>query len=539
MLRSNAFSRGSMLLLLPLGLAIGCTRVASQEATAAREIERALERLRADSSASLAGAVVSRTDVLLTLYERRGFRPLWSEERAAQLLAAVRSSRLDGLDPEDYHLSALASSHTPAEAVQAAALDVVRTDALIRVAHDLRFGKLEPSGPGSGLDLSRPLRTEDAVADLEAMVSSNRGIGEELGGLRSDHFVYRGLVRALADLRRIEEQGGWARIPDGPVLRLDSLDVRVPLLRSRLALEGDLLDASDPSLRFDAALEAAVRSFQHRHGLNEDGVVGRSTLDAFNVPIGARIDQIRVNLERARWVTLGLPDTVVVVNIAGAKVYLVQAGAVALETRAVVGTTYTRTPVFRATMTHVELNPTWTVPTSIVDEVLAEASRDPGYMTKQGMRMLDAKGDSVPSRGIDFARFKPTDFPWTLRQDPGPLNPLGRIKLVFPNAHNVYLHDTPSRQLFEREQRLFSHGCIRVQDPLALAELLLGDPVQWSRAGLEAAIARGETLSVPLTRPVEVLIQYWTASVDEKGVLHFYRDVYGRDAAVLAALGPG
>jgi murein L,D-transpeptidase YcbB/YkuD len=172
-----------------------------------------------------------------------------------------------------------------------------------------------------------------------------------------------------------------------------------------------------------------------------------------------------------------------------------------------------------------------------VDEVLPLATRDPAYMAKQGMRLLDAKGDTVPSQGIDFARYTPASFPWTLRQDPGPLNPLGRIKFVFPNPHNVYLHDTPSRQLFEREVRLFSHGCIRVQDPLALAELLLADPVAWNRAQLEAAIAEGKTRIVPLPRPVAVIIQYWTASVDEVGVLHFYRDVYRRDAALLAALG--
>jgi murein L,D-transpeptidase YcbB/YkuD len=288
---------------------------------------------------------------------------------------------------------------------------------------------------------------------------------------------------------------------------------------------------------FDAKLEAAVRSFQHRHGLNEDGVVGSGTLAELNVPVGARIDQVRINLERARWITPGLPDTVVVVNIAGAKVYLLQGGSVVLERRVVVGTRYTRTPIFRARMTHVELSPTWTVPPSIVDEVLPLAARDPEYMAKQGMRLVDSKGDTIPSQGIDYARFKPSDFPWTFRQDPGPLNPLGGIKFVFPNAHNVYLHDTPSRQLFDRQERLFSHGCIRVQDPLALAELLLADPVVWGRAQLEAAIAEGKTQVVRLPRPVDVVIQYWTASVDELGVLHFYRDVYGRDAALLDALG--
>jgi L,D-transpeptidase YcbB len=535
--RSTTFGCRVGGLLLLLGALSACHGALAAQATPSpQEIQLVLARLREQDSASVGGEVVKRSEVLLGLYQQQAFRPLWTATRADQLAAAVRDARLHGLTPADYHLARLTTGG-PVSSPSLAEIDVLRTDALVRLAHDLRFGKLEPSGPGSGADLSRPLRGGNAVGDLSSILSSSNSLEEELRALRPDHFVYRGLVQALVRLHEIEDAGGWEQISGGPTMRLDSADARVPKLRTRLALEGDLPSSANPSLVFDAKLESAVRSFQHRHGLNEDGVVGAGTLTQLNVPVRDRIDQVRINLERARWVTAGLPDTFVIVNIAGAKVYLVQAGSVVLEQRVVVGTRYTRTPIFRATMTHVELSPTWTVPTSIVDEVLPLAARDPLYMSKQGMRLVDGKGDTIPSQGIDFARFKPADFPWTFRQDPGPANPLGGIKFVFPNAHNVYLHDTPSRQLFERQDRLFSHGCIRVQDPLALAELLLGDPVNWSRAGLEAAIAEGETRIVPLPKPMEVVIQYWTASVDEVGVLHFYRDVYGRDAALLRALG--
>jgi murein L,D-transpeptidase YcbB/YkuD len=531
--------RSVLILLVTLG-ALSAADAAPQEPAVAREIARRLDELNGNESITLGTENVPRSRVLLDLYEHRSFRPLWSNrERASELLAIIRRVRYDGLDPEDYHRSTLEGAPEGITSPwQAADLDVLRTDALIRLAHDLRFGKLEAPEPEPRLDLSRPLLGTNAVADLQSILSAER-LDEAVRALRPTHFVYEGLVQALAELRRVQASGGWTPIPPGPPMRRDSVDERVPLLKDRLALEGDLpIAATGPSLLFDEILENAVRSYQHRHGLNEDGVVGRSTLRELNVKVGHRIDQVRVNLERARWITRDLPDSFVVVNIAGAKVYVVRDGAVVFETRAVVGRAYTRTPVFRSTIQHVELNPTWTVPTSIVGEVLAEARNDSTYLARQGFRVLDNVGNEVDATDIDFSSYSGSGFPWTLRQDPGPLNPLGHLKFVFPNPHNVYLHDTSSRDLFAREERLFSHGCIRVQDPIGLAELLLDNPAQWSRSQLQEAIAMGETLTVPLARPVAVMIQYWTASADEKGTLHFYPDVYGRDPAVLSGLGP-
>jgi murein L,D-transpeptidase YcbB/YkuD len=361
-------------------------------------------------------------------------------------------------------------------------------------------------------------------------------IHDALGALRPQHFVYKGLAQALADLRKVEQAGGWPRIPEGPAMRRDSADARAPLLRRRLRVSGDLTaEVGADSVVFDALLQEAVRKFQHRHGLNDDGVVGRATLAEMNVPVETRIEQLRINLERARWVTHGLPDTFVAVNVAGARVYFVRAGQVVFESRAIVGKSYTRTPVFSAPMRYIDLNPTWTVPPGIVGEVLARVKKEPGYLQKEGMRVLDG-GRPVDPTGIDFSSYSARTFPYVFRQEAGPANPLGHIKFVFPNEHNVYLHDTPSRSLFEREERLFSHGCIRVENPLRLAELVLGDPVLWSRARIEATIATGETRTIRLERPLPVLILYWTASTDLDGELHFYRDVYERDAELLAAL---
>jgi murein L,D-transpeptidase YcbB/YkuD len=179
------------------------------------------------------------------------------------------------------------------------------------------------------------------------------------------------------------------------------------------------------------------------------------------------------------------------------------------------------------------------VPSGIVGEVLDRVKREPGYLGDQGMRVLDRSGRVVDPSEIDFSRYTSASFPYVFRQDPGPANALGRIKLMFPNEHSVYLHDTPARALFEREERLFSHGCIRVQDPLGLAELVLGDPDRWNRETLQAAIDAGGTQTLPLARPLPVFVLYWTAAVDLHGELHFYRDVYDRDAAILGVLDSG
>jgi murein L,D-transpeptidase YcbB/YkuD len=224
------------------------------------------------------------------------------------------------------------------------------------------------------------------------------------------------------------------------------------------------------------------------------------------------------------------------VNVAGALVYLVRAGEVEFEARVVVGKPYTRTPIFTAPMRYIELNPTWTVPTSIVREILAQIRRNPAYLWQQKIRVFTRSGREIDARAIDFARCTGATFPYVFRQDPGPLNPLGRIKFVFPNRYNVYLHDTPARELFEREKRTFSHGCVRVESPLRLAEALLGEPQRWNVAALQQEIDRGRTRTIPLRAPVQVLMLYWTAAADAQGTIHFFADVYGRDAALLRAL---
>jgi L,D-transpeptidase YcbB len=531
-----AISRATRIVALVLLASFSAAPVRGQ-ATVAQELKWRIEQLRVAGRLDVANQTILASMPLLGLYERSAFAPLWINPPAANdLVRVLRAVSADGLEPADYYLDAIEKLNDPRTSSATAELELLRTAALVRVAYDLRRGKVNAVSVKVWRDYSSALLSADPVEDIGRFIASDR-LYDDVQALRPGHFVYRGLVEALSRLHGIERAGGWSTIPAGPPMARDSTNHRVPLLRHRLVLEGDLpRDSAMAGPVFDAALEKAIKSFQHRHALNADGVVGPGTLAELNVPVQKRIDQVRINLERARWVTHDLPDTFVAVNVAGAMVYYVRDGSVLFETRSVVGKTYTATPVFRAPMRYIELNPTWTVPPGIVGEILAAVRRDPGYLRAQNMHVLTQSGREIDAATIDFTRYTGRSFPYVIRQSPGPLNPLGRIKLMFPNQFNVYLHDTPARTLFDREERMFSHGCIRVQDPVRLAGLVLNDSVRWSKAALDQAIATGVNRTITLERPLPVLILYWTASADLHGELHFYRDVYGRDPALFRAL---
>jgi murein L,D-transpeptidase YcbB/YkuD len=302
----------------------------------------------------------------------------------------------------------------------------------------------------------------------------------------------------------------------------------VPILRRRLQITGDITIQDPNSFRYDAGLELAVRGFQARQGLEVDGVVGPASRAALNLPVGERIAQLLINLERWRWLPDDLGDRHVLVNIAGFELQAVDYGQTVFRSAVVVGTPYHQTPVFSDQIEYVEFNPFWNVPTSIArGEILPKARRDPGYLAQQNIRVLAGWGDDAPvvdPRRIDWSR----PFPYRLRQEPGPNNALGRVKIMFPNPFNVYLHDTPARDLFGRASRAFSHGCIRVHEPLALAAHVL----DWSLPQVQSVVdGRGRKI-VRLAKPMPVHVTYQTAWVGQDGAVQFREDIYGRDARV-------
>ncbi|MGD9043595.1 MAG: L,D-transpeptidase family protein [Desulfobacterales bacterium] len=355
--------------------------------------------------------------------------------------------------------------------------------------------------------------------------------------LRPQHIVYGRYKSALKKYRAYQADGGWEPVPTGPTLKKGMQDDRVLLLRKRLKITGDLTPESPDSGIFDDPLEQAVKQFQARHHLAADGVVGQQTLETLNVPVEARIDQIRINLERLRWVLHAISGKFVIADIAGFEVFVYKDNETIWTSRVQVGRPYRQTPVLKASITYLELNPTWTVPPGILaKDILPAAKKDPNYLKDRNIRVIDRTGKVISQDTIDWSKYSGRNFPYQLRQDPGPDNAMGLIKIMFPNKHLVFIHDTPSRSLFERTDRTFSSGCIRTEKPFELAKILLDNPAEWNQESFKRIIDSGRTQRVTLPKPVPVLLFYWTAAARPDGSVRFKKDPYKRDAEVLEGL---
>ena len=472
-----------------------------------------------------------QTAPIRAFYAQRNFQPAWvsAAHRRETARDVLKNAASHGLDPEDYAVPRIADGLEPRTAPQLARLDIMLSTALARYGTDLREGRstsLRPHRSRPPVSAATLLIGAAAAPDLHAYFA----------GLAPRSPQYRRLRQALSDYREIEKRGGWPLLPEGPLLRRGMHDGRVTVLRRRLAASKDLEGGDNRSLLFDAALESAIRRVQRRHGLTEDGIVGRRTRAALNVAVQYRLEQIRVNLERRRWMPDDPGGHYIFVNMADFTLKVVEGERTVLTMKVVVGTPYRQTPLFSADMTYIDFNPFWNIPRRIaVEEIIPKARESADYLERQGIRVLGS-GVSQPSeirhRDIDWGAAGGA-FPYRLRQDPGPLNPLGRVKFMFPNQFEVYLHDTPSRELFARDIRTFSHGCIRLEKPAALATHLLPS---LSMAEVEQIMGAEKRRVVRLAKPVPVHLTYLTAWVNKDGSVHFRRDVYDRDRTLAAAL---
>jgi murein L,D-transpeptidase YcbB/YkuD len=508
-----------------------------------------VDELRYAGDLDVRGARIVLADVVARYFEGQGFRGHWSEAaRLDELIGLLAGLRDDGLEPADYHVEALQTFREELRGgrrlapQQQADLELLATDALLLGLSHLYRGKVDPEKLSSQWNYAaRPLPEGDPLARLAETVAAGR-VRDAFARARPGHRWYTQGRAALAAYRAIEAAGGWPTLPDGPVLKPGSEDARVPVLRQRLQVSGDLgpaeAAAAAPGNLYDGVLEAAVKRFQERHGLTADGVIGPGTRAALNVPVGARIDQIRVNLERGRWVLHEIQGEFVLVDVAGFVVTYFRNDEPVWNSRVVVGRDSRETPIFKSKITYVVFNPTWTIPPGIlVKDKLPVLKRDPGYLKRSRIRVLDSRGREVDPYSVNWSRYSARNLPpYQFVQDPGPDNALGLVKIMFPNPYLVYLHDSPAKSLFERDARTFSSGCIRVEKPFELAELVLGDPVRWNQASIGKVIDSGKTQTVNLARPVPVLILYWTAQPRPDGQVLFRNDVYARDAATLRAL---
>ncbi|MES3628608.1 MAG: L,D-transpeptidase family protein [Longimonas sp.] len=487
---------------------------------------------------------------LAAFYEMRSFAPVWvtpTHQRMTTyaLRAALRQAEDEGLRMADYHLDAM---NETLQALRTAGPDERRTllidlelicsDAFLQYAGHLLGGRLDPQQLIPSWNIEA--RATDLLDSFQAL-SNGQAVHEALQSLRPQHAEYDALRAALARYRRIADAGGWPSIAEGPTLDRGMEDERVAQLRARLAVTDGVASVPD-SLQpvFDAPLDEAVRAFQQRHGLTADGRVGPATRAALNVPVETRINQLVVNLERWRWLPNDLGRRYVLVNIASFDLQVVEEGETVLEMPVVVGRSYRQTPVFSDEISYLVLSPYWHVPHSIATrDKLPEFQRDPSAAARQGFQIFQGwstQAQPIDPMTIDWDALSARNFPYRLRQNPGPNNALGTVKFMFPNPYSVYLHDTPARQLFGRDTRDFSSGCIRVARPLDLAEYLLRDNSGWDRATIERNMGRSDERTVVLNERVPVHLLYWTAWAQSDGTVHFRDDVYNRDIDVQMAL---
>jgi murein L,D-transpeptidase YcbB/YkuD len=488
---------------------------------------------------ALASVDETTAGAIAGFYAQRGFAPFWSEDgRTERLVALFEASAGHGLPPERY-LGLVVETANAERAEREAAL----SRAYLRLARDLAGGLVTPATVDTDISVV-PERPAEAVL-MERLHALS--LDDAVLGLAPAHPDYAALMAEKDRLEALALTGGWgATVPEGPTLREGDRALRVIALRERLARLGfpaataeasagaTLAAAGDPAL-FDAALADAVQRFQRDHGLLDDGIAGARTLAAVNASVEDRIGQVLVNLERLRW--LGdLGGRYVYVNIPDFSVRVMEGDEAVYETRAVVGQTATETPEFSETMTYLVVNPTWYIPDSIARRVyLPKLRTDPGVIERSEMRLFTTSGTEIDPRLVDFSQLEAGAFPFRVRQNPSSSNALGAVKFMFPNQHAIYLHDTPAKELFDRDARAFSNGCVRLERPFEFAAYLLDGQLDDAVGTFQSWVEAGSERYVTLETPIEVHITYRTAWSGPDGI-EYRADVYGRDAALVAAL---
>lgn len=471
-------------------------------------------------------------------YHLRSFTPIWIRDdgpktKGRELLAVLQNATADGLAPSDYHVDQIAELIDQTDVRSLARAELLLTRGFLDYGRDLSAGRVDPNSVDNEIHMN-PVPVDAATLIHGAEEADN--IGPYVATLVPQTDEYLRLATMLAEFREIAAEGGWPSVPEGETLKPGMDDPRVVALRQYLYAVGDYSgDPDDPSTIFDDALVEAVSRFQVRHGIDVDGAVGPATLAEINTPIEDRIAMMEINLERRRWMEDDLGERYVFVNLADQFLKVVDNGRTIHTAKTVVGKPYHRTPVFTEIMKYVVINPDWTVPNSIArNEYLPKLKQSPGALAAQNIHVYAGDG-RVDPYSVNWNAIKPSSFRYTLRQDPGPGNALGVIKFMFPNPYSVYIHDTPSKGLFSQSSRVFSHGCMRVQNPVELGEVILGTQ-GWSADRIRSIIASGKKTAVTLEQPIPVHVTYLTAWVNKDGSVHFRRDVYERDKRLLEGL---
>jgi len=475
-------------------------------------------------------------------YQDNGFTHLWMKDNvllpnAYDLYSILVNADSKGLNADDYWLDDIRQRWNVTDVAIRAELEILLTRAFEKYCRQLVNGRWKPHEVDQHWHISTNiLSIKNILNKLES-----KPVSAIINNVEPEHKGYHALIKHLKIYQAIEKQGGWPLIAEGPKIRLGQEHPQIPEIRRRLRATKDLiLNAMDVRNRMDATLMEAVMLFQARHGLVIDGVIGRRTRAAMNVPVETRINQIKVNIERWRWLPSSLGDRYLLINLTGFELNAVEDDKIVLTMPIIIGKKYRETPSFSGQVRYLEINPYWTIPKSIaLKDLIPVQLRDQNFFKRKKIKVFD--GWSRDAKEVDVStlplrKLNQNYFPYLFRQEPGSSNSLGRVKFMFPNPYDIYLHDTPDRYLFDRRVRAFSSGCIRVSDPIRLTAYLLNAPTQQKEEDVLKLIYRGENRAISLVSAVPIYLLYRTAWTDWDGKLSFRNDIYGRDALMINKL---
>jgi len=502
---------------------------------------------------SLAGPVISighyelDKDGLNEFYAARDYRPAWDlagAENSSALSGFVASIdktiSYHGLEPTDYALDVMRQLASAGDEDSHLKLEFLVTDTLLRLAHNLHGDNIDLGELYVGWKFHRG--EIDIPAVMQKAVAAN-DVNNVFEQLTPKQTAYRDLAHILEWYNGISLTGGWKPIAAGPGLKsTKDHGPRVLQLRARLAAEGYAIKNPSPGQEsvFDDGLSVALKTYQQRNGLDADGHLGPDTLMALNVPLTGRIEQIRSNMERWRHMPEDFPSPRgIIVNIADASVEILDNGKSIYRGIVIVGQVERKTPFIQSVVRSMIVNPSWHVPAKIARaDILPKLRKDPHYLEKLGFVIRDNE-DDPHGENIDWSNMADEEFNFRLRQQPGAMNSLGRIKFDFNNDYAVYMHGTPHQELFDKNRRTLSSGCVRLRDPEKVAEVVLtGTPGVWDIPHIEAKIASKQTRWIGLAQPIPITILYWTVFTDESGAINFRNDVYDYDRFLMENLRP-
>lgn len=488
-------------------------------------------------SASVGKVKLQDFGQLQNYYRERENRPVWSSEKLRkELLSNIENIDKDGLFPSDYQLEFLQNrlqNYSQLSEEERAILDITLSDAFFRLAGDLNHGKLDPR------KIYKSWGTEKNKIDLPQLLEkaiSEENITAAFDSARPDQQIYKGLKKSLQDYKKLAaSEGNITNIPEGEMIRPGEDNSRIPAIAQRLAelnyLSKSLADSA--STHYSEGIQKAVRGYQQDYGLQVDGILGKGTVANLNMSAKDRYEQILANLERWRWYPHNLGEHYIIINIANFQLNVIKDGDTISTHKVIVGRPSLQTPVFSDKIQYIVYNPTWTIPPTIEKrEVVPGAARDPSYLAKKQIDIYrNGKKISINEWNRNEA------LSYTYMQGAGKTNPLGRVKIIYPNKYMIYLHDTPARYLFNKDSRAESHGCVRVENALDLAKYLLSNRPEYNEATIDSILASGKTTKIEVTQPVQVHHFYWTAW-RENDKTHFTSDIYHLDPKLIELLKP-